>query len=212
MSLLSLLCFGYIITVSHTSILFSGGTVIAFNESTESLEVLRNGSVLVTNDRVAAVFSGSYSATLPPNTETVDITGKIISTGFIDTHRHSRQTAYKTLGSNTSLIEYFNRYGEYALAVHEYTPEDVYICQLAGLYEALNAGVTTILDHAHHTWSNETADAGVAASIDSGARMFWAYAFHNISNNFTFEDQVAKFRDIAASSSFNGTNTSLRIA
>lgn len=56
-SLVSLLYFGYIIAVSHASILFSGGTVIAFNESTESLQVLRNGSVLVTDDRIAAIFS-----------------------------------------------------------------------------------------------------------------------------------------------------------
>ena len=40
-------------------------------------------------------------------------------------------------------------------------------------------GVRSI-DHAHHTWSNATARAGLQASIDSGGRIFWSYAFHNI--------------------------------
>jgi cytosine/adenosine deaminase-related metal-dependent hydrolase len=195
-----------------TSILFSGGTVIGFDASTESLQVFRNGSVLVTNDKIAAITDGPYTATLPHGTEVVDITGNIITTGFIDTHRHGWQTAFKTIASNTSLAEYFARYGEFAMAVQEFTPEDVYIGQLAGTFEAMNAGVTTILDHAHHTWSDETAEAGLQASIDSGARVFWCYAFHNIPNNFTFDDQIANFRDIQSNGTFKGTSVSVGIA
>ena len=49
--------------------------------------------------------------------------------------------------------------------------------------------MTTTLDHAHHTWSRETSRAGLQASLDSGARVFWAYTFHEAAN-FTFDDQV----------------------
>ena len=203
-----LACFA---AASNASILFSGGTVIAFDEATESLQVMRDSSVLVTDDRIAAIYPSSSNATTPQDTEVVDITGKIISTGFVDTHRHGWQTAFKTIASNTTLVEYFNRYGEFALAVQEFTAGDVYIGQLAGLYETLNAGVTTTLDHAHRTWSNETAEAGLVASIESGARVFWCYVFHNISNNFTVDDQLANFRGLAANVSFDGTATSLGI-
>ncbi|OJJ98387.1 hypothetical protein ASPACDRAFT_44890 [Aspergillus aculeatus ATCC 16872] len=89
--------------------------------------------------------------------------------------------------------------------------EDVYISQLAGLYEAMNAGVTTILDHAHHIWSNDTTEAGLTATIDSGARMFWCYTFHNVTN-YTFTEQVNKFEELANSGRFDGTATSLGIA
>ncbi|KAI9782304.1 MAG: hypothetical protein M1816_001917 [Peltula sp. TS41687] len=211
-SVLLLLLLSLFWIASDASILFQGGTVIAFDEATESLQVLRDNSVLVTNDRIAAIFSSSSNATLPQDIEAVDITGKILSTGFIDTHRHGWQTAFKTIGSNTSLAEYFGRYGEFALAVQQYTPEDVYIGQLAGLYEALNAGVTTTLDHAHHTWSVETAAAGLAASIESGGRVFWCYTFHNIPNNFSVPQQMANFRNIASNGSFKNTSTSLGIA
>ncbi|KFZ18877.1 hypothetical protein V501_00961, partial [Pseudogymnoascus sp. VKM F-4519 (FW-2642)] len=73
--------------------------------------------------------------------------------------------------------------GEYALAKTVYTPEDVYLGQLTGIYESLNAGVTSILDHSHHTWSNETALAGLEATVDSSARVWWCYAFHNLDNS-----------------------------
>ncbi|KAK3375398.1 amidohydrolase [Podospora didyma] len=198
-------------STSPSSILFEGGTIIAFNRTTEALEVIRNGSLLVTGDRIAGIFSAG--ASLPPlsaRTERVDVTGKIISPGFVDTHRHGWQTGLKTLASNTSLVEYYSRYSEYA-AAGVLTPDDVYIGQLAGLYESLNAGVTTTLDHAHHTWSNATAEAGLRASIHSTARVFWAYTFHNVSG-FEIPEQLGNFRDIATKASFRGSATSLGIA
>ncbi|KAK4209566.1 5-methylthioadenosine/S-adenosylhomocysteine deaminase [Rhypophila decipiens] len=208
----------FILTIgpaAASSILFSNGTIIGFKKGTsdtlDSLEVTRNGDVLVTNDRIAGIFSGpAPTSNVPNGTERIDITDKIISTGFVDTHKHGWQTAFKTLGSNTTLAEYFLRYGEFATE-GLLTPDDVYYGQLAGIYEALNSGVTTILDHAHHTWSNETSEAGLRASIDSGGRIFWSYAFHHI-KNFSIEEQFANFRDLATKAEFEGSPTSLGIA
>ncbi|OAR00384.1 hypothetical protein LLEC1_00997 [Akanthomyces lecanii] len=196
---------------TNTKLLF-GGTIIAFDSKTDSLKIIRNGSVLIRGDRIAAVTAIARPADLPADTEAVDFTGQIITPGFVDTHRHGWQTALKTLGSNTSLAEYFGRYGEFA-AADKYGPEDVYLGQLAGLLEAINAGVTTTLDHAHHTWSNATAYAGLKASIESGARVFWAYAFHNIpSLNYTVPDQVPNFREIADGDLLKGSTVELGIA
>ncbi len=210
---LHLLCLSRnVAVVGASSILFSGGTVIAFDEATESLEVISPGSVLVVDDRIAAISSAHANETVPEDTEVVDITGKIITTGFVDTHRHGWQTAYKTLASNVTLAQYFARYGEYVPAVHQnFGPEDIYIGQLAGLYEALNAGVTTTLDHAHHTFSVETSEAGLQASIDSGARVFWCYAIHNISNGFSLQDQIANYQAIATDPRFKSNTTSLGV-
>ncbi|OAA46503.1 amidohydrolase family protein [Beauveria brongniartii RCEF 3172] len=195
-----------------TSTLFWGGTIIAFNSTDESLSVIRNGSVLVTDDRIAAISKETRPGNLPAHTLEVNITDQIITPGFIDTHRHGWQTAFKTMGSNTTLLEYFSRYGEFA-AASSFEPEDVYLGQLMGLWEAMNGGVTTLLDHAHHTWSNATAYAGLNASIESGARVFWSYAFHNVSSlNYTISDQIPNFREIAESNIFDGTATELGIA
>ncbi len=200
--------------ISARSTLFSGGTIIAFDESSESLRVVRDGSLLVTGNTIAGIFNGAPPPNkVPQGTEIVDTTGKIISPGFIDTHKHGWQTAYKTLASNTTLPEYFMRYSEYAApALIQPTADDIYLGQLFGIYEALNAGTTTILDHAHHTWSNATAEAGLQASIDSDARVLWAYAFHNVPGQITIDEQVSHFRALATKASFKDSPTTLAIA
>ncbi|RFU79634.1 amidohydrolase family [Trichoderma arundinaceum] len=183
--------------VNAASTLLSGGTIIAWDDDTNYLKIIRNGSVLITDDRIAAVNTDPLPSKLPSGTKLVDISNQILTPGFIDTHRHGWQTVFKTIGSNTSLTEYFSRYGEY-FAADKFTAADVYISQLAGLYEAMNGGVTTLLDHASHTWSASTSYAGFNASIESGARVFWAFTFHNITSlNYTTSDQIPTFREMA---------------
>jgi cytosine/adenosine deaminase-related metal-dependent hydrolase len=191
--------------------LFSGGTIIAWDESANSLNIIRNGSILVENDSISAVFSGSYNGTLPSNLTTIDATNDIISTGFIDTHRHSWQTAFKTLGSNTTLMQYFELFGSPSPASTEFTPEDVYIGQLVGLYEALNGGVTTIVDFPHCTWSAEHSRAALNATLESGVRTEWTYNFGDYAN-FTFDEQVELFQEFAEQAPFEAALVKLGIS
>ncbi|CAJ2505734.1 Uu.00g131280.m01.CDS01 [Anthostomella pinea] len=176
-----------------SSILLSGGTIIAFDEEARALDVIRGGSLLVTDDRIAALYETGKPKDLPADTEIVDCTHKIISPGFVDSHRHGWQTAMRTMASNTTLPDYLMRYvGPAAAAI--YTAEDVYIGQLVGLLEALNAGVTTTLDHAHHTWTKGHSQAGLDASIDSGARVYWNHNFAGM-GDYGIPDQIADFRE-----------------
>lgn len=200
----------FLTAVSAASILFKGGTIIAFNNQTQGLKVIRGGSVLVTNDRIAGVFNSAPPKT-PPGTEIVDITGKIITPGFIDTHRHGWQTVFKTMASNTTLIEFFGRYSSF-VAPFFWTPSDVYDSQLAGLYESLNAGVTSTLDHATNTWSKDAATSGLQASIDSGARVFWGFSFANLTDVITVEQLYPIFRELAKNPSLKASPTTIAIA
>jgi cytosine/adenosine deaminase-related metal-dependent hydrolase len=190
-SLLGLCLLGLLQPVRTSSILLSGGTVIPFDQSTKGLQVLRNYYVLVVDDRIQSIFADPSNITVPDGTENVDITGMILSPGFIDTHAHGWQTAFRTIASNTSLPEYFYRYGEFA-SPGLYTPEDVYIEQLAGLLEKLNAGTTTVLDHAHGVWSDETSEAGFNGSFDSGSRIFHVKTIHQLTNGYTIDDQISE--------------------
>src|SRR5437764_748054 len=137
------------------STLLENGTVISFDDASQALKILRNASVLVRGNKIAAIFDSSFSGSveIPKAKKRVSAANKIISPGFVDTHRHGWQTAFRTLAGNTTLAEYFFRYGQYTQAKTVFTPEDIYYGQLAGIYEALNAGVTSILDHAHGTFS-----------------------------------------------------------
>ena len=180
-----------------TSTLLKGGTVVAFDHSTESLDIRRDSSVLITNDRIVSNLPASDEHPLLPNTEVVDVRGKIITPGFVDTHRHGWQTGLKTTCGNSSLAEYLFRYAAMFPVGEHYRPEDVYIGQLAGLYEATHAGVTSILDHAHNTWSAEKTKAGLQACVESGVRMWYCYALSPHQPGFSFAEQMADLTSMA---------------
>lgn len=74
------------------STLFQGGTIITFDEASQLPKALHGSSLLVTGDSIAKIFDGSDNVTLPAGTEIINVEGKIVSPGFIDTHRHSWQT------------------------------------------------------------------------------------------------------------------------
>lgn len=105
------------------------------------------------------------------------------------------------MGPDTTLAQYAFRYSSFAAAPSLFTPNDVYISQLAGIHEAVAAGVTTMLDHAHHTWTPEHAAAGVTASVDSGARVFFGYTFHSSQAGFGVPEQIAQWRELASTTS-----------
>jgi cytosine/adenosine deaminase-related metal-dependent hydrolase len=182
---------------SASSILFTDATIISFNVSTSRTEVLYKSSLLVEGDRISQIYNGTIPTSYPNGTQKVQATGKIISPGFIDTHRHLWQTAFKTIASNTTLAEYFQRYGEYGPTIQYFSPEDKYLGQLTGSLESLNAGTTTVLDHAHGDSSNETADAIFNATPDSQLRTYHAFAIHSLPNNYTTGDQINKLSALA---------------
>ncbi|KAK4172115.1 putative hydrolase protein [Triangularia setosa] len=179
---------------SVSSTLFSGAS--------NSLEVIRNGSVLVTDDRITSVYAGTSPpspVSVPSDVEEVDVTNKIVTPGFVDTHHHGWQTAYKTIGSNASLVDYFNRFGEFLTAqFYPFDRDEVYYSQVAGLYEALNAGVTTTLDHAHHTFSNSTSGSKPPSTAAPAS-------------NYTIQEQFVNHRAIASNALYSGTPTTLGI-
>ncbi|KAI1823524.1 amidohydrolase [Xylaria intraflava] len=200
----------YVGIAVSSSVLLSGGTIIAFDEDSQSLNVIRRGAVLITGDRIARLYNEASPNGLPADTEVVDCTHKIITPGFIDTHRHGWQTALKTLGSNTTLLEYLFTFGSPAAGPF-FTAEDVYVGQLAGLLEALNAGVTTTLDHAHNIWSTDRAEAGLDASIESGARVYWAASL-SPTNGYPIPDQIKDWKRWNAKKSFPGELVKLGLA
>ena len=77
----------------------------------------------------------------------VDVAGHVVLPGFVDTHRHTWQTTMRALCSDWSLMEYFR--GIRQTISPRYEAEDVYAGNYVGALEALDAGVTTLLDFSH---------------------------------------------------------------
>ena len=61
-----------------------------------------------------------------------------------------------------------------ALSLH-ISPDEVYWGNLSGAMEAIDAGTTTILDHAHLNWTPQHSKHAVAGTISSGVRSIFAY-------------------------------------
>ncbi|KAG8158621.1 hypothetical protein KVR01_011743 [Diaporthe batatas] len=174
--------FFQVLSLSSRAKLLSGGTIIAFDQATEQLNAIRNGSLLIEDGQISAVFD--------------------IAPTDVPHDRHGWQTVFKTMGSNTTVADYALRFSA-VVAAPLFSPEDVYISQLACIYEALFSGVTTILDHARHTWTPDHSAAGLNASVDSGARILFAYAsaFQNSSAQFVIPEQIAQWKRLSSAMS-----------
>lgn len=152
------------------------GTVLAFDETTQSIQVLRQASVLIEDDRITAIEESISDLPTPDGVEIIDVTGKIVSPGFVNTHVHTWQSVYRSIGPNVTLAQYFGWVSQYSeTATTTFTPDDIYISSLEGYLEGLNAGVTSYVEHAHNNWGADVMTSGFDAARDSGARIWWCY-------------------------------------
>jgi cytosine/adenosine deaminase-related metal-dependent hydrolase len=131
------------------------------------------GDVLIEDDHVAAV--GAVESGL--DAEVVDCRDRIVLPGLVDTHRHLWQSALRGLAADWTLGQYFARMR--GRLGGRFRPEDTYAGTVLGAVEALDAGVTTVVDWAHNVNGPEHADAGWQALLDAGGRAVFAYGASN---------------------------------
>ncbi|KAJ7579041.1 hypothetical protein C8J56DRAFT_1169839 [Mycena floridula] len=171
--------FLFSISVRSTTLL-RGGTFITYSDTNQNLTIITNGAMLF-NTTILAIsdtIDGLDSHCSDDGVQIVNTTGEIISPRFVDTHRHTWQTAMRTqLGPNVQLTNYawLSRFGTTGPAPLILSPDDIYIrvASLMVTFQALNAGVTTSLDFAHMTCTRVHSEAGLQGVIDSGARVWW---------------------------------------
>lgn len=70
-------------SIPQGNLLLQGGRIISMNGN----QVIENGDVLIENNRVVAVGE-SGTLTIPSATKTINVKGKTLVPGFIDTHAH----------------------------------------------------------------------------------------------------------------------------
>ncbi|HEX6577493.1 MAG TPA: hypothetical protein VF082_03925, partial [Jiangellaceae bacterium] len=112
--------------------LLRGGHVLSMDPEVGDLP---QGDVLIEGDKIAAV-----GPALDADAEVVDVNGKIVIPGFVDTHRHTWEAAIRGCAPNATLDDYFVEVLDTFAPL--YRPEDVYASNLAGSLECLNAGIT----------------------------------------------------------------------
>jgi cytosine/adenosine deaminase-related metal-dependent hydrolase len=117
--------------------------------------------------------------------EIVDATGMILMPGMIDGHRHMWQTLIAG-----ALVKTSKQYGGYMEVVNmklgpSFTPDDVRFGNYLGALQAIDSGVTTVLDHAHITHTREKAVAMVEGLKEADIAGFSAYQITTTPNYTT---------------------------
>ncbi len=179
------------------AILIKGGHVLTMDARTADLPV---GDVLVESERIAAVAPTIDTV----DAEIIDARGKLVLPGMIDSHRHTWQTQMRGLCADWTLGDYFR--GIRSTIAPAYAPDDVYVGNLVGSIEAINAGVTTILDFSHCNNTPAHSDAAVQGLADAGIRAIYGYGFSNSApanaSFMTAGQRLADFARVARGTAF----------
>ncbi len=127
----------------------------------------RHGDVVLEDGRIVDV-TAVPGAGRNENDLVVDVSGGIVIPGLIDSHVHAWEGALRGLAPDAGIAEYWQLT---AMGVGPHmTPEDIAIGQRVTAAQALNGGVTTIVDNNHNIRSYAHAEAAVDALRDTGIR------------------------------------------
>ncbi|WP_336780117.1 amidohydrolase family protein [Paenibacillus illinoisensis] len=180
--------------------------------------LLKNGCVLSMDARIGqfnradVLIQGSLIAAVQPNIEVsdadvvvIDASDMIVMPGLVDTHRHMWESLVKTAGTNWSLPVYLqNLY--YGAMGSKLRPQDSYIANLLGSLEALNAGVTTVLDWSM-PYSSDHTDGLIRGLQDAGIRAVFAHgvpgetAYWNRESTLSYPENIRGVKERYFSSS-----------
>lgn len=153
-------------------VLIRGGHVLTMDPQIGDIYY---GDVLLEDDRIAAVGAALEVG----DAEVFDASDCIVIPGFIDSHRHTWETVIRGVAPDVSLVGYFDLVLDQLAPA--YRPEDVYAGNLLGSLEALDAGVTTILDWSHINNSPEHSDEAIRGLSDAKLRAVYCYGNPNTS-------------------------------
>jgi 5-methylthioadenosine/S-adenosylhomocysteine deaminase len=149
-----------------TRLLIKGGTIVSMDPAVGDLD---RGDVLITDGVITEIAPGIEA----PGAEVIDADHRIVMPGFVDTHRHTWQTAFRGIGADWT-------FAEYLAAMHgtlkpHYRPHEIYLGVLVGRLEALNSGITTMLDWFHAALTPEHVDAAIDGLDEADGRSIFCY-------------------------------------
>lgn len=148
--------------------LFTGGYVATMDDSLGDFD---HGAVLVEDGIITAV--GKVEDLSASGAQMIDTSSGVVVPGFIDTHRHTSLSLFRGIAADQSLIRFLpNCYLRWLPAVD---PEDIHTASLVSALEAIEGGVTTLLDCVEAPTSRKHAEANLQALKDSGMRAFFCY-------------------------------------
>ncbi|KAK1637652.1 hypothetical protein BDP81DRAFT_316882 [Colletotrichum phormii] len=148
--------------------LITGGHIFTLDDSVGDFD---NGAILVENGIIKAI--GKASETSAPDAEVIDATEGIIIPGMINAHRHVSMSLTRGIGVDQHLWQFLSN--PYTRWLPVTGVEEMYTSALVGALEAIESGVTTIMDTCESFHSAEHAESELQGLKDSGIRAFFCY-------------------------------------
>lgn len=156
---------------SPNSFLIKNATIMTMDDE---LGEITSGDVLIRNGIIVEVGT-NISASVD---EVIDGKGQIVLPGFVDGHRHLFQTAMRgrhdIFGYGNYSKEMINRHSP------SYSPEDIEISNYMGGLEALNAGVTSVVDYYHNTITPDHSEAAIRGMLKAGVGGTFCYGIAGV--------------------------------
>lgn len=149
-----------------SEMVLTGGHVVTMDPAFGDLTIgdvhVRDGAILAVAASIAA-----------PGVPRIDMAGRIVLPGFVDTHWHMWNTIARGLPSS--------RLGPFAKTMGAlakvWTPQASALGVWLALAEAVNSGITTAQNWAHNIATPDFAEAELAAQLASGVRGRFAYGY-----------------------------------
>jgi 5-methylthioadenosine/S-adenosylhomocysteine deaminase len=170
--------------------------------------IIRNGTVVTMDPflgdfpRADVLIDGDVIVAIGPDlgpmdAEEIDADGKLVIPGFIDTHRHTWQSFLRGIAADWTL-------GQYMTGLHlglsgMFDPDDTYAGNFLGAVEALDSGITTLVDWSHNVDTPQHADAAIQGLTDSGLRAVFAHGggarMYQVPSDVPHDQDVRRIRE-----------------
>eukprot|EP00274_Cyanoptyche_gloeocystis_P001703 CAMPEP_0196665540 /NCGR_PEP_ID=MMETSP1086-20130531/61485_1 /TAXON_ID=77921 /ORGANISM="Cyanoptyche gloeocystis , Strain SAG4.97" /LENGTH=442 /DNA_ID=CAMNT_0042002349 /DNA_START=122 /DNA_END=1450 /DNA_ORIENTATION=- len=106
--------------------------------------VLEAGAILIEGTTIVKLFTANETVETTDETDVVDLEGRIVLPGLVNTHVHTSQSLARGLGDDVSLITWLHeRIWPYESKL---THDDSYVSTLLCGIEMIKSGVTTFLE------------------------------------------------------------------
>jgi cytosine/adenosine deaminase-related metal-dependent hydrolase len=121
--------------------LFTNATIMTMNPSRD---IINNGAIAVQNNRIVAIDKTSALQARYPDEEVIDVKGKLILPGLIDTHVHVAQALIRGCADDMALIQWLCE--RVWVLQGNFTHDDGYVSARLCIAEMLRSGTTTFLE------------------------------------------------------------------
>ena len=124
--------------------IFTHGTVITMNPARE---IIDDGAVVVSGDRIEAVGKTSELRARYRDAEVMDVSGHIVLPGLVDTHVHLAQTMLRGVSEGKRLAEFSNwLFGRIFPLQGSYTEADAAASARLAVLEMIKSGTTSFVE------------------------------------------------------------------